>query len=130
MKGWAFPPRMLAIRGERFARIFGKLVIRYTPTRIISEFRGERIVERYKVLGRDPDSVAIFSWENDPRLGEITHIHFDKKHYWVLTSAVPNVEFFRRISAATCDERLERSGDGIQRQHRKVPRAGRSTAGR
>src|SRR5439155_9865528 len=96
LKGWVFPPRMSAARRERFARIFGKLVIRYTPTRIISEFRGEQTVERYRVLGRDPGSVAIFAWENDRRLGQITHIHFNKKHYWVLTSAVSNVEFFQR----------------------------------
>lgn len=97
LERWVFPSGLSAAKRQRFARLFGKLTVRYTPSRIFSNFKGHRTVDHYRVLGRDRGSVAILSWEDDPSHGEISHIHFDRHHYWVLTAAEPNVEFFRRV---------------------------------
>ena len=55
-----FPSRA---KREKFARIFGCLVIRYTRGTITTDFHGHRSRHPYKVLARDSQSVVIESFE-------------------------------------------------------------------
>jgi len=130
LERWVYPAGLSDTRRRRFARLFGRLTVRYTPSRIVSEFRGYRTVDRYKVMGKDQGGVAILSWKNDSSRGEISHIHFDGNHYWVMTGAVPNVEFFRRLRKRRSNMRLVRTGGAASGRQRGRVGAGRSTAGR
>ena len=93
---WLFAENVPAETRKRFKRIFGKLTHTYSPTRFVSDFRGERTVYRYEVLGKDAGSIAIRYWRRDDPEGEISHIHFSDPHYWIVTD-LGQREFFRRL---------------------------------
>jgi len=95
-KDWIFPPELSEKKRKRFKKLFGKLTLHYTPSRIISDYRGERQIKHYEVLGKDSGSVAILSWSSDRRTAEIDHIRFQGQHYWILTIA-GQMEFFKRV---------------------------------
>ena len=77
--------------------MFGHLKLRFGRGSLSSEFKGERDVCRYRVLGRDQDSVVIMvegGFFGKPR---IQHIHFERSSYWV--SIGPYREWFKRARA-------------------------------
>jgi hypothetical protein len=115
MKSWVFRPGTPLRRRKAIAGIFGKLVVKYTPSRVISEYEGHRESGNYKVLGKDQNSVAVFWWgELGPKAGEIEHVHFDKNHFWVLLPG-GNVEWFRRVRPETSNPRLQRAARSRRR---------------
>lgn len=110
MNGWVFPAGTPPRRRKAIAGIFGKLVVEYTPSRILTEYDGHKESCRYKVLGKDMDSVAILWWdEGGPELAEIDHVHFHKKYFWVALPGGHNVEWFRRVRSRASSPRLQRT---------------------
>jgi hypothetical protein len=77
--------------------MFGHLVLRYTPTRCHSTFRGTTTAWRYTVVGRNADGVLVIGHGADLDGGDaLQHIRFEgKDRYWI--SLGPFREFFRRI---------------------------------
>ena len=118
-KEWSWTKNISPQKKKRFQSIFGKLEITYTRTKIISSLRHRKWEQatRYKVVATDQTSVAIvlfgelqiknrrqYNPENlkfaetlFPRQAQISHVHFDKKHYWVSLGTGKNREFFRKI---------------------------------
>jgi hypothetical protein len=98
---------------KRFRAIFGKLVVKYTRGKIISQKESFKFIQRYSVLCTDETSVAIVvhggvmikniksefltrELLNDLfSKPKIVHLHFTGTHYWI--SFGKNREFFRRI---------------------------------
>jgi hypothetical protein len=116
MKGWIFPPATSTSRREATARIFGKAVVKFTTSRMITDYGDLLISAWYKVLGKDSNSVAIFVWDDDgPRAGDIVHIHFVKDHYWVPIVNGPNVEWFKRVPAKKPKPRSKRTAQSRRR---------------
>lgn len=98
---------------RRFGSLFGKLVLRYTPTRLHFSLRGTDWTAKYHVVGADSESVVLRIHSDDlwrkavpftvdivkqlsaPRL---QHIHFRRLHgeqyYWIGCGAF--CEWFRR----------------------------------
>ncbi len=78
---------------------FGKLRVRFTRTRIYSDFQGEKTIEPYRIVAKDARSVAILA----PGLilkeeEEIAHIHFEDNYYWVWPELARFPEYFKRIN--------------------------------
>ena len=115
---WSWAKKLTPKKKEWFKSIFGKLEINYGRTKVISRLRHRRWEQsrRYVVLGSDENSVAIVNFgrleiKNRRKyspLGleivdelhskpEIKHIHFDKKHFWVLIGNGKNRQFFRKL---------------------------------
>jgi hypothetical protein len=79
-------------------RILGKVRVRFTRTRMYSEFFGEKSVAPYRVAAKDATSVAILTpawWDEDEQ--EIVHVHFEGKYHWVWCPIGNFPEYFRRI---------------------------------
>jgi hypothetical protein len=75
---------------------FGKLELRYTPTRCYSSLSGQVSVNRYSVLAKDLSSVALLV--SNPIVGkQILHIHFEDSRYWVILGSGRIREFFKRM---------------------------------
>lgn len=87
-----------AARKKKLLRIFGKLELRYTPTRCYSALNGQISMNRYIVVAKDSSSVALVV--SNPTIGkQIVHIHFEGSHYWIVLSSGRMREFFKRIPA-------------------------------
>ena len=120
---WLFAENVSQEGRRRFKRIFGKLTHTYTPSRMVSDFRGGRTVYSYEVLGKDGSSVAIRYWKRGDPEGEIMHIHFAGPHYWIVTAAGQR-EFFRRMPKAVQPTRAAkrlRSTGGSQKRPARLP---------
>lgn len=94
---WRFKKPIPADRLRRFRAIFGKLVVTYSAKQIRGVFGDFRYIQRYQVLGKDSESVAI-RYEDKQLLNEwrIQHIHFEgKDRHWIGLGW--NREWFRRI---------------------------------
>ncbi len=90
--------RIPPARRKKFKLLFGKLRIRFTRTRIYSEFEGEKLVTRYRVAAKDARSAAILApGLLDPDEQEICHIHFEGKYYWIWPALAKFPEYFRKI---------------------------------
>lgn len=112
MEGWVFRPKTPPARRRAIAGMFGKLTMTFTGSTVVTEYNGRVESSHYRVLGKDSNSVAILSWDdNGPRAGDIQHIHFDESHFWVLIGKGPNIEWFRRI-AKSSNSRLQRTARG------------------
>jgi hypothetical protein len=88
-----------------YRKIFGKLELRYTTTKIYSNFKGKRAANPYRVLASDAHSVAITSLDmfgND----RITHLHFDGNHYWITLGIGPKREYFKRMTPSRGGKKL------------------------
>jgi hypothetical protein len=93
LEEWVYASSTTPEQQERIASSFGKLVVRYTPARVFTEFEGDSTRCNYRVAAIDPDSVAIVC--RTEGIDEIRHIHFDgESRYWV--TAGRNREFFAR----------------------------------
>lgn len=88
----------------RIANLLGKLVVRYTPARVFTEFEGNTTQCPYRVVATDSDSVAIVC-RTESR-DEIRHIHFvGEDLYWV--HAGRNREFFARAGVSSACGRVQ-----------------------
>lgn len=92
---WVFSPGASPEDKARVEAWFGKLVLRYTPARVFTEFEGDKTVCPYRVAAADEQSVAIV--RRTEGRDEIQHIHFSAENsYWV--SCGRNREFFHRVA--------------------------------
>jgi hypothetical protein len=83
---------------KKLKLLFGKLCVRFTRTRIYSEFGGEKSVAPYRVAAKDAHSVAILApGLLDPDEQEIYHIHFEGRYYWIWPAPANFPEYFRGI---------------------------------
>jgi hypothetical protein len=120
-KDWVWKKKLAPARRKFFESLFGKLRVTYTRGRVISSLRhrGWEQSQRYIVVAHDETSVAIVKYgplqikdrrkydAENLKLAEemfgvhpkITHIHFDKQHYWISLGNGRNREFFRKISS-------------------------------
>jgi hypothetical protein len=87
-----------AAKKWKLLRFFGKLVLRYTPTRCYWTLNGQTSVNRYRVLAKDSSSVALLV-SNQIFGEEIVHIHFEGNHYWIALGSGRMREFFKRTSS-------------------------------
>jgi hypothetical protein len=95
LREWVFSPGTSAADKTKVEAWFGKLMLRYTPARVFTEFEADKTVCPYRVAAADEQSVAIVR-RTDGR-DEIQHIHFsDENSYWV--SCGRNREFFTRVA--------------------------------
>jgi len=91
---WIFPKTSTPRGRALVLRAFGKLIFRYTRTRVYFEYQGDGDYYPYRVLASDAETVAILKMS--PEGNEIVHIHFTGSNlYWI--SAGRNREFFRKI---------------------------------
>ena len=90
---WVFASGTSPEASTKVQALFGKLVLRYTPARVFTEFEGDKTVCPYRVVAVDEQSVAIV--RRSEGKDEIQHIHFSGENsYWV--SCGRNREFFTR----------------------------------
>lgn len=76
--------------------MFGKLVLRYTPTRCYIEFEGNKTVGKYEVVWSDQSSVFLKN-KNDQVDERPYQIVFDSEDCYYLLAGRANIEFFRRV---------------------------------
>ena len=87
-----------AAKKKKLLPFFGKLELRYTPTRCYSSLNGQTSVNRYSVVAKDSSSVALLV--SNPTAGkQIVHIHFEGSHYWIVLGSGRMREFFKRMSS-------------------------------
>ena len=85
---------------KKLQQFFGKLELRYTPTRCYSLLNGQVSVNRYIVVAKDSSSVALLV--SNPIMGDhIVHIHFEGTHYWIILGSGRMREFFKRVARPT-----------------------------
>lgn len=99
-QGHPWPKSTTAEQNRRFRALFGKLVVRWTPTRCLSEMDDFRGSCRYTVLGSDEQSVAVYRECTPafPSNENICHIHFDgDEYYYVHIAGTRLIEYFRRV---------------------------------
>ena len=83
---------------RNFKKLFGRLRVRYTRTRIYADFDGEKSIDVYRVVAKDAHSVAIVApglFDRDTE--EIWHIHFEGKYHWIWPHTTRFPEYFRKI---------------------------------
>lgn len=123
---WRFAKRLTPARRRKFLRIFGKLRLTYTPTRIRGVYGDYRFTQRYKVLAVDSDTVAI-RYEDTQLTGHwrVQHIHFEKDNrYWIAFGR--NREWFKRVPPRTPNKvgagssTVERSSRAGRRRSRRA----------
>jgi len=75
----------------------GKLKITYTPHKAIINFEGTFTEEKYEVLGKDHNSIAI---KGKSAFGEdeISILTFDDNYYYTYSELVGYVEYFRKVN--------------------------------
>ena len=94
LEEWAYAAATTSDEQDRIANWFGKLAMRYTAARVFTNLEGEATQCPYRVVAKDPESVAIVC-RTEGR-DEIRHIHFIGDNlYWV--SVGRNREFFARV---------------------------------
>lgn len=97
---WVYTSTTTIEERDRVASWFGRLVVRYTPARMFTDLEGDTTQCSYRVVAKDPDSVAIVCRTQDR--DEIRHIHFvGDKIYWVTVGR--NREFFARELASSSE---------------------------
>jgi hypothetical protein len=88
--------RDISLRGRKvFRGMFGHLELRYTRTRVYSQFRGSREADRYTVLGKNSEGVAINVGRGRGNPGRLYHIRFDGPYYWICLGWFR--EYFKRV---------------------------------
>jgi hypothetical protein len=95
MAEWNWPKGYPTQKRKKVAAMFGKLTIRYTRTRIYSEFEDLRESDSYQVVAADSDSVAIVCWSSLLKENRIWHLHFEGDFFWIAIG--PCREWFKRV---------------------------------
>lgn len=90
---WRFRNELDAAKKQWFESLFGKLTLRYTPTRLHSEFDGEKTSRRYRIVASDAWSVVL-AYDGEPE-NQLSQIFFEDE--WIYTLSGYNIEFFRRV---------------------------------
>jgi hypothetical protein len=90
-RGWSGQKR------KKIASIFGHLTLRYTRSRLYSDYRGHKAITKYEVVAADSDSVAIRTWDSLLKEWRIRHIHFAGDHYWISIASGWNREWFKQV---------------------------------
>jgi len=120
-KEWTWTKRLTQKKKKWFKSIFGKLEITYVRGKVIHTLRHRHWEQsrRYLIAATDEKSVAIVQYgklniknrrkydrinleileSSFPAKPEISHIHFDKKHYWISIGNGRNREFFKKIKS-------------------------------
>jgi hypothetical protein len=106
MREWVYARPGTPKRRRQTADIFGHLTLRFTKSRLYSEFRGHRDVQDYEIVAADSDSVAIVHWDRLLEERRIQHIHFEGEHYWITLGR--NREWFRK--QGTANKTVQRTG--------------------
>ena len=85
MQGWVWPRSTRKERRKRLASLlFGHLTVRYTRLKLYSDYKGEKDILPYVVIGADSESVAILCESRWQAVRRIYHIHFDgEARYWI-----------------------------------------------
>jgi len=78
------------------ANIFGHLTLRYTQTRLYSDYQGHKEIQKFEVVAADSDSIAITLWDSLLEESRIRHIHFEGDRYWI--SIGHQREWFKRVT--------------------------------
>ena len=79
---------------KKLKTMFGKLTVRYTRSRVHTDFKGSRDCKPYRVVAKDSHSVAVVT-NNGFDEDEIYHIHFEGKYYWVSIGRIR--EYFKKV---------------------------------
>jgi hypothetical protein len=98
LKDWVWRRGWPAQKRKKFASIFGHLTLRYTRSRLYSDYRGHKAITKYEVIALDSDSVAIRSWDSLLKEWRIRHIHFAGDHYWISIASGWNKEWFKQVT--------------------------------
>ena len=85
------------VRAENLKKMFGKLNLRYTRTRIYADFKGDKSVVPYQVIAKDDYSVVVKEWDEVFEENRLHHIHFEGKYYWIWEWLGGFREFFKKI---------------------------------
>jgi hypothetical protein len=121
-KEWTWTKKLTPKKKRFFKSLFGKLEVTYTRGKNIQTLRYRRFEysRRYFVVAIDEDSVAIVIFGKkiiknrrnyDPenlKMAEavfppkpaISHIHFEKDHFWIPLGNGKNREYFRKAKSA------------------------------
>lgn len=86
---------LTAAKKRKLRRFFGKLELRYTPTHCDLSLDECVSVSRYKVVAKDPSSVALIV-SNRIAGKQIAHIHFEGNRYWIVLGSGRMREFFKQ----------------------------------
>ncbi len=84
-------------KAEKLKKMFGKLKLRYTRTRIYADFKGDKSVVPYQVIAKDDYSVVVKEWDDLFEENRLYHINFDGKYYWIWVWLGGFREFFKKI---------------------------------
>lgn len=82
---------------KKLISLFGKLELRYTPSRCYSTLGETTWVNRYVVVAKDSSSVALVT-SNGLGGKEIVHVHFEGPRYWIVLGSGRAREFFKRVN--------------------------------
>src|SRR5438132_8502125 len=85
-------------RARRLANLFGRLELRFTPTRCSWSLNGDADSRWYKVTARDSSSVTIIMHNSITDHDDITHVHFVGPHFWINVGTGLFREFFRKVN--------------------------------
>lgn len=96
LKDWTWRRGWPARKRKKLASIFGHLTLRYTRTRLYSDYQGHKEIEQYEIIAADSDSVAIRRWDTLLEEWRIRHIHFEGDRYWI--SIGRQREWFKRVT--------------------------------
>ena len=95
LEDWIWRRGWPARKRKRLASIFGHLTLRYTKSRLYSDYKGHKEIQKYKIVAVDADSVAITLWDSLLEEWRIRHIHFENDRYWI--SLGRQREWFKRV---------------------------------
>ena len=95
LKDWIWRRGWTARKRKKLASIFGHLALRYTRSRLYSDYKGHKEIQNYKIVAVDADSVAVILWDSSLEDRQIRHIHFENDRYWIAIGR--QREWFKRV---------------------------------
>jgi len=98
IKAWVWRRGWPMRKRKKLASIFGHLILRYTRTRLYSDYKGHKETEKYELLGADSSSVVIRRWDLHEAEWRLRQIHFEgDQYYWISLGVGRQREWFKRI---------------------------------
>jgi hypothetical protein len=98
MRDFAWPRKPTPARRKRFASIFGRMVVRYTRSKIHVDLMGQTSSQKYRTVASDSSSAVIAisgGWLQGEEV--LTQVHFEGDHYWILMFGSHQREWFKRV---------------------------------